>query len=523
MDRFAAAVVSLGLIAAVVIALPHKPFELDRYFVPKELVLHVVALILIVAVLSRSRSFDLDVADKLIGVFLAFSAVSALFATNHWLAQRALAVSISSAIVYWSARRLGVEMRRPLMFAAATAAFVAAASALAQAYGVESEYFTLARAPGGTLGNRNFMAHIAAIGLPAIVWSTVTARRPAGALIGSLAGGIVAAALVLSRSRAAWLAVGASAIVLILPVLVARKYGVAGDVRGRFARLALAMLIGALLAVALPNELNWSSESPYLDSARGVVDFRKGSGKGRVAQYRNTLGMALANPVLGVGPGNWAVRYPRFAPANDKSLADDGMTANPWPSSDWAAFVSERGFFATFALFGALAAIFFGAFRGWATLADRDAVMARLALIGTLTAAMVVSAFDASLLLAAPAMLVWTMLGATAGPRRNPSARTLAPRTRTILMLATVFFGATSVARSAAQMVAMNSVGTGGRTAGWVAAAAWDPGSYRINYRVAELYARRGRCGMARPYARRAAQLFPNSPAAKRIVRRCGR
>jgi O-antigen ligase len=522
-DRLAASFLCVGLLAVVLAAVPYKPFELDRYFVPKELVLHIVALILVVTVMFRSRTFELDLSDRLLGLFLFLSVVSALFATNHWVAQRALALSVSSVIVFWSARRLGAEMRRPLMIAAACASVLAAASALAQAYGLDTEYFTLARAPGGTLGNRNFMAHIAAIGLPAVVWSTVTARRPRGALAGSLGAAVVAAALVLSRSRAAWLAAAMSAVVLIIPVLVSRKYWDRQLVGGRFARLTLAAVIGALIAIALPNNLNWNSDSPYLDSARGVVDFRKGSGRGRVAQYTNTLRMATAHPLLGVGPGNWPVTYVRFAPPNDKSLTDDGMTANPWPSSDWAAFVSERGFLASLALLGALALIFFGAFRGWSAVTDRDGVLARLALIGTIVAAMVVSAFDASLLLAAPALIVWTILGSAAGPRRAPRDVTLSPRSRGIAFVATALFVAGAVARSTAQTVAMESVGRGGRTAGWVSAAAWDPGSYRINLRVAELYTRRGRCEIARPYARRAVALFPNSPVAKRVLRRCGR
>ena len=58
-------------------------------------------------------------------------------------------------------------------------------------------------------------------------------------------------------------------------------------------------------------------------------------------------------------------------------------------------------------------------------------------------------------------------------------------------------------------------------TAGWVTGAMWDPGSYRINLRVAELYSRRGHCSVARSYARQAVSLFPHSPEAKRIARNC--
>jgi hypothetical protein len=67
----------------------------------------------------------------------------------------------------------------------------------------------------------------------------------------------------------------------------------------------------------------------------------------------------------------------------------------------------------------------------------------------------------------------------------------------------------------------MMTVGRGGKTAGWVNGAELDPGSYRINLRVADLYYRRGHCGTARGYARRAEGLFPHAPAPKRILNGC--
>ena len=45
MDRIIRLTIQVGVIAAVVIALPYKLFELDRYFVPKELILNAAALI----------------------------------------------------------------------------------------------------------------------------------------------------------------------------------------------------------------------------------------------------------------------------------------------------------------------------------------------------------------------------------------------------------------------------------------------------------------------------------------------
>src|SRR4030088_1464372 len=363
-DRTIRTLIQFGVIAAVVVALPYKLFELDRYFVPKELVLHAVALLVALFLFERRRSLSFDLADRLLVLFLLWSTASALFATNHWLAQRALGVSVSSAIIFWGARSVAERgSYRPILIAAAIATVCAALFCLAQAYGLDTEYFSTNRAPGGTFGNRNFVAHIAVIGLPSLVWCTVTARRPFGALLGSLGAGVVAAALVLSRSRAAWLAVGACAVVLLVPMLASRKYWSGAKVSGRFARLVLAAAICGMVAIVLPNKLNWSSESPYLDTARGVVDYKKGSGRGRLAQYENSLRMAGSNPVFGVGPGNWPVEYVEVAPSNDRSLAEDGMTANPWPSSDWVAFISERGVVPMFALLGVFVVLLYGSLR----------------------------------------------------------------------------------------------------------------------------------------------------------------
>ncbi|HEX2722432.1 MAG TPA: O-antigen ligase family protein [Gemmatimonadaceae bacterium] len=519
---FAAIILALGVVAVMFASLAFKVFELDRYFVPKELVLNVAAFLVALTLLPRLRAMRFDVADALLAFFIAWSAVSAVFATNHWLAQRALAVTLSSALVFWSARMASAEgLGRPLLGAAALSTILVALTSLAQAYGVKSEHFTLARAPGGTLGNRNFIAHAVAIGFPVTVWWTITARGRVAALLGSIGVGLLAATLVLSRSRAAWLAVAVTSVVFLGLLLLSLRYVDRRQTGGRLARIALTSGLGALLAIVLPNQLNWNSDSPYLDSARKMVDYSSGSGRGRVAQYRNTLQMAAAHPVFGVAPGNWPVRYAKYAPSNDKSLTATGMTANPWPSSDWMAFISERGFVAALVLLGVFGTLFFRSLRRWKDHPDGDTVLLQVMAASTIVAAMITSAFDAVLLLAAPAFLVWLVLGVATGERRSEKEIAVSGR-KWMGVGALLFLAAVSVARSATQVVSMSAVGTGGRTAAWVAGSVWDPGSYRINQRVAETYAGRGQCRRAAPFARRAANLFPNSSPARRVMRRCG-
>lgn len=521
--RASTVIIQLGLLAVVIAALPYKLFELDRYFVPKEAAMHATALLLAAALVARARNTRVDVADVLLATFVGWSTLAAVFATNHWLAQRALGVTVSSAVVFWAARRIGAEGgHRPILAAAAWATVVACGLALLQAYGLESDYFSLNRAPGGTFGNRNSVAHVAAIGLPVLAYLGVTARAGLGWAAAAAGMLIVSAALVLTRSRAAWLAVAVTAAAVLLPLLASRKYWQGLPVLRRAAQLTAVAAVGVALAIFLPNSLRWRSDSPYLDSAMGVVDYSSGSGRGRVAQYANSLKMTRDDPLLGAGPGNWPVQYVRYAPPGDRSLTDDGMTANPWPSSDWVSFVSERGVVGALALLGVFTVLFFGAMRDWRSLAGGEQVLAKVALVGTVTATMVVSAFDAALLLAAPAFLVWSIVGAASGIGQRGRERAFSGWRFTLPVVAGVALVALSLARSAAQVAAILQVGTGGTRAGWIAAARWDPGSYRIAQRVAELHRNRGRCAPARVAARRAQALFPHAAAPRRILRSCG-
>ena len=175
-DRSALRILQFGAVAVVLAAAPYKSFDLDRFFVPKELVLHVVALGATLLCLAKARRLALGRADQLLGLFLIVSVVSAVFATNWWLAGRAVAISLSSAAVFWCARAMSrAGLARPLLAAVAVAAVVGAVTALLQAYGLRTEYVSLNRAPGGTYGNRNFMAHVCVIAFPTLMLVATTA------------------------------------------------------------------------------------------------------------------------------------------------------------------------------------------------------------------------------------------------------------------------------------------------------------------------------------------------------------
>ena len=72
----------------------------------------------------------------------------------------------------------------------------------------------------GTLGNRNFVAHIAAFGLPLVLLAALRARTGGRFFVASIGVMIVTASLVLTRSRAAWLAFAAMLLVFLIALVV---------------------------------------------------------------------------------------------------------------------------------------------------------------------------------------------------------------------------------------------------------------------------------------------------------------
>lgn len=511
-------VLAAAAILVVLAALTTRPFELDRFFAPKEFVLHLGALTAAL-LLARRVAAPRTGVDVLLAAWVALTLASALQAANGWLAIRATGVVVSSAAAFWAARTLArAGAGRALVAAVATAGTLAAATSLLQAYGAESDLFSINRAPGGTLGNRNFVAHLAAISLPAAALGVLRGRRRHSVLLSAASVVALSGVLILTRSRGAWLACAAAGIVVAIGIRLRRD---AWRERRLGRRLTLFLVLGAmggLSALLVPNELRWKSDSPYLDSARDVVNYREGSGQGRILQWRNSARLVGKEPLFGVGPGNWPVHYPSVASRRDASMGAGGTTDNPWPSSDWVAFASERGLPATIALLLAMLALLR---RGWIVgrRGNRDALLEGSALAATVTATIVAGLFDAVLLLPAPALLAWTAIGAldgASGAERSPAAP---PRTATrwfvpltaALSIALVLFAG----RSLLQSLAMVEYGSGDRRGAVAFAARVDPGSYRIRLRAAELGV--DRCGNARA----ASRMLPRAAMPRIILRTC--
>jgi O-antigen ligase len=514
--RLALRVLQIGAIAVVLAVTTFHAFELDRFFVPKEFVLHLAAALAGLLAIRALWLMTVTRVDLLLAGYLSLSALSALLATNRWLAFRALAVTASSILLFWIARSLrDAGLTRPLLGALALAVVVAAATSLLQTYGLDIDFFSVNRAPGGTLGNRNFVAHVAAFGFPLLLLCALRAARRATYLRWAIGTALVVAALVLTRSRAAWLAFAAVMLVLIVAMLISAPLRRDRRIWKRLAGVVTLSAACVGLSLALPNALHWHGRNPYLDSVRNIAGYSEGSGRGRLVQYGHSLLITLHHPLLGAGPGNWPVEYPLRAARNDPSRDqnDRGMTANPWPSSDWFACISERGI----AAFVLLALAFFrlaaSGLRQLRRAIDAQEALAAVALLGVIAGAAVAGTFDAVLLLAIPAFLVWTALGALWVPEET------SPRTSwRFVVIAALLLSIAGVVRSASQIVAMDIFANHSDRASLIRAVQIDPGSYRIQMRLARKGGR-VRC----EHARAAHALFPTAFAPVEAGHGCGK
>ena len=476
-ERIALRVLQLGAIAVVLAVTTFNAFELDRFFIPKELVLHVTAVVAALFAMRAIARTEWTRVDLLLVLYLAIGAASAALATNRWLAMRSLAISASGVLLFWTARGLReAGLGRPLLHALALAVVVTAITSLLQTYGLDTSLFSENRVPGGTLGNRNFVAHVAAFGFPLLLLAALTAEHTRSFFLRSIGVALVVATLVLTRSRAAWIAFAIVTLLFLIAMFRRearywRRLGVIIVLTG----------LGVGAALVLPNTLRWRGRNPYMQSVRRVVDYEQGSGRGRLVQYGHTLLMTAHHPLLGVGPGNWSVVYPAHAGRNDPSMSDTepGRTTNPWPSSDWFAIVSERGPIAAVLLALAFVGIALKRRAGSQPALDGLESPSYATLLGTVAGACITGLFDAVLLLALPTFIVWTALGALWQP-----APATERRVSGIVVALVILVAGAGAVRSAAQIVAMDIYVSHGDRASLERAARIDPGNFRLQVRL---------------------------------------
>lgn len=414
----------------------------------------VLMLALAAALFWRGRARLRDV-EWLALASLGAMAVSAAFATSPAYALTPLALAGVSCAVLLCTR---ADERELWLEWLAGAVLLVAALGLAEVLGLGPASLP-GRAPSATMGQRNALAHFLLLGAP-VVWAALPRRVLV--LAGTF---VIAAVIVATRSRAAWLTA--------LPVLACFA-----AFHGRAAlRPAVAAAAGIAAAALAPVALRWKSAHPYLDSLRRLVDFETGSGAGRLVEWKASLALFAEHPLLGVGPGNWFVEY---------GVAHGG---GRFAHSDLVGFLVERG------ALGAvlLAALAFAVVRRGV---DRKLV------VPVFVAALGVGAFDSVLQLPAPLLLVSCVAFVGAAPEGPP--RPARPMAVVFAVVALAALSATaSLIISSARSTPLDRLELAARL---------NPLDGELRATLAEAWTSAGDCERARPHVHALTRLLPRHP-----------
>lgn len=509
-DRVIAIAVVAALAACAAARVPYAAQGFDSFSLPKELALHAAAFLVLACMLVTGMRAMRGPQTWLVGGLVLFGWLGCLVAVNPWMATRAAALTTSMAVVWHAVRSIeSARCARIIAGATVAAAALIALTVALEAHGVGGHSLP-GRAPGGSFGNRNFMAHTLVLLVPLTLLATHAARSRLGACcaLGTLA--LISHAVVLTRSRGAWL--GLAVALVVWWVLSARRP--AGR-RGLSCVAALAL--GACLAVALPNALAW--QSTLADTAGSLVDHRSGTGRGRIVQYENTLRMVSDHPLLGVGAGNWSVAYPGYASDDDPSYRPTALTpVNRLPNSDWLGLAAERGLIALGFLvaFGWLVARDAG--RRWRR---RDGDDAAAALLATLAGLIVLGAFDAVLLRPGPALVCAVVIGSLSPVRRSGNTGRGRASSAAAAVLAAVC--AAGALQASAAIVADDRGRVADDAGALSDAARLRPESFVIRWQLAAHWIRQGDCHKGRAYAHAALALFPDYDRARTLIEGCDR
>src|SRR5437763_551681 len=103
--RFALRVVQLGAVAVVVAVTTNFTFELDRFFIPKELVLHAAAVLAALAAMRTLREATTTRTDRLLAGYVALGVLSA--ATLALTRSRAAWLAFAAVVVVFLIAMIG--------------------------------------------------------------------------------------------------------------------------------------------------------------------------------------------------------------------------------------------------------------------------------------------------------------------------------------------------------------------------------------------------------------------------------
>lgn len=182
----------------------------------------------------------------------------------------------------------------------------------------------------GTFSHKNLLSSVLMLSLSFAIMGAIILEKGWKSLSMFLTFLLIAEVFVL-RTRGVWLAIFISALVFLLVFFVLRKRQ-SLQVKFPVKQVGLAAGIAVVLLVALFSAAKVSS------SVSDTTNLEN-----RFVFWNNSVEMLKENPVLGVGPGNWKINFPKYGLEGLENSVLQGVTQVQRPHNDYLWVLTEGG------------------------------------------------------------------------------------------------------------------------------------------------------------------------------------
>ena len=287
----------------------------DRYVLPKLLVARVLVLGLLIlftakAISTRTLLFKRTPLDLPLLAFLASAVASTVFAENQnvgvfgtYSRYDGLITIATYAALFWLSIQAidGPGDARTLLRVLLASGYLVATIAIVQ-WAMDSIRLGTPAQAFGTLGQQNVLGAYLAMLVPLAYSELIEAEGWGGRVLALNGLVVISLALLLTFSRSAWLGTALAAVVLVAGVRhVPSRIGLAG--------LAV-LLVGGIALAAVSAQGGLRLEQSLVARAMSVFD--PSAWGPRPAIWRDSLQLIASRPLLGYGPDNFGLVYPRF-------------------------------------------------------------------------------------------------------------------------------------------------------------------------------------------------------------------
>ncbi|MGH1335478.1 MAG: O-antigen ligase family protein [Aureispira sp.] len=216
-----------------------------------------------------------------------------------------------------------------------------------------------------TFEHKNLLATGLVLSLPFSFVVGYKAKEKAWKALAALVMGLAVVLILITQSRAAWLALGGACFFALMGLLLTRSKR-KSVLQPRFLAIGGGTLCLSLGLVWLLSSQHQIANAPVkriqaLFTYEDTKNEHTETIQERFSLWNNTLEMIQDAPVLGVGLGNWKIHFPKYSMAGLRS--EQGAIFFQRPHNDYLWIASEMGVLGLIAYLGVLLSSLFFAFR----------------------------------------------------------------------------------------------------------------------------------------------------------------